>query len=191
MLEEAVAALDIKPQGTYVDGTFGRGGHAQLHRHRHLGELLGDGGAREELERQHAATSLGDRFLFGGFCTDLAARAGDLGAREIHLQTWGDSPEEMVHIGSQLALLEGVGLNVAVKVPATEMGLAVARQAGVAPYYNTAMVGAYGSFSGHVGLDSILEAVHEMTPASPKHNAEAARLAFDQVQIIEPGGAHD
>jgi transaldolase len=58
----------------------------------------------------------------------LTRAAGDLGALEIHLQTWGDSPEEMVHIGSQLALLEGVGLNVAVKVPATEMGLAVARQ---------------------------------------------------------------
>ena len=70
-------------------------------------------------------------------------------------------------------------------------GLAVARQAGVAPYYNTAMVGAYGSFSGHVGLDPILEAVREMTPASPESNAEAARLAFDQVQIIEAGGAHD
>jgi glycosyltransferase involved in cell wall biosynthesis len=40
--------------------------------------LLGDGGAREELERQHAASSLGDRFLFGGFCANLAARAGDL-----------------------------------------------------------------------------------------------------------------
>lgn len=29
MLEEAVAALNIKPKGVYVDGTFGRGGHAQ------------------------------------------------------------------------------------------------------------------------------------------------------------------
>lgn len=29
MLEEAIAALNIKPKGVYVDGTFGRGGHAQ------------------------------------------------------------------------------------------------------------------------------------------------------------------
>jgi 16S rRNA (cytosine1402-N4)-methyltransferase len=29
LLEEAVAALDIQPDGTYVDGTFGRGGHSR------------------------------------------------------------------------------------------------------------------------------------------------------------------
>ncbi len=29
LLEEAVAALAIKPEGTYVDATFGRGGHAR------------------------------------------------------------------------------------------------------------------------------------------------------------------
>ena len=28
MLEEAVASLNIKPDGFYVDATFGRGGHA-------------------------------------------------------------------------------------------------------------------------------------------------------------------
>lgn len=29
MLQEAISALNIKPDGVYVDGTFGRGGHAQ------------------------------------------------------------------------------------------------------------------------------------------------------------------
>lgn len=29
LLAEAIAALDIKPEGIYVDGTFGRGGHAR------------------------------------------------------------------------------------------------------------------------------------------------------------------
>lgn len=29
MLEEAVTALDIKPEGIYIDATFGRGGHSQ------------------------------------------------------------------------------------------------------------------------------------------------------------------
>ena len=28
LLHEAVAALDIKPQGVYVDGTMGGGGHS-------------------------------------------------------------------------------------------------------------------------------------------------------------------
>ncbi|ATL93958.1 16S rRNA (cytosine(1402)-N(4))-methyltransferase [Aeromonas sp. CU5] len=30
LLHEAVAGLDIKPDGVYVDGTFGRGGHSRL-----------------------------------------------------------------------------------------------------------------------------------------------------------------
>ena len=29
LLEEAVAALDVTPNGRYVDATFGRGGHAR------------------------------------------------------------------------------------------------------------------------------------------------------------------
>ncbi|MEO6147919.1 MAG: 16S rRNA (cytosine(1402)-N(4))-methyltransferase, partial [Sulfuriferula sp.] len=29
LLEEAVAALNIKPDGIYVDATFGRGGHSR------------------------------------------------------------------------------------------------------------------------------------------------------------------
>ena len=30
LLNEAVDALSIKPSGTYIDGTFGRGGHSRL-----------------------------------------------------------------------------------------------------------------------------------------------------------------
>ncbi|EQD50040.1 Bacterial methyltransferase, partial [mine drainage metagenome] len=29
LLQEAVQALDLRPEGIYVDGTFGRGGHSQ------------------------------------------------------------------------------------------------------------------------------------------------------------------
>ena len=28
LLEEAVVALNVKPDGTYVDATYGRGGHS-------------------------------------------------------------------------------------------------------------------------------------------------------------------
>ena len=45
----------------------------------------------------------------------------------------------------------------------------------------------YGSFSGHLKIEPILEAVREMTPTNPANNTDAARLAFDQVQTIEPG----
>ena len=30
LLHEAVQALQVQPQGTYVDATFGRGGHSRL-----------------------------------------------------------------------------------------------------------------------------------------------------------------
>ena len=30
LLHEAVDALQVQPQGIYVDGTFGRGGHSRL-----------------------------------------------------------------------------------------------------------------------------------------------------------------
>lgn len=58
---------------------------------------------------------------------ELAARARNLGAREIHLQTWGDDPEAMYERGTMLAFLANTGIEVAVKVPLTEGGLGVAR----------------------------------------------------------------
>ena len=39
MLEEAIQALNIRPDGTYIDGTFGRGGHS-----RRILQELGDDG---------------------------------------------------------------------------------------------------------------------------------------------------
>ncbi len=39
LLNEAIAALEIDPQGIYVDGTFGRGGHSQF-----ILDQLGDSG---------------------------------------------------------------------------------------------------------------------------------------------------
>ena len=58
----------------------------------------------------------------------LTRAAAGLGAVEIHLQTWGRTSEEMVHNGGQLALMAGLGIDVVVKVPATESGFLVARQ---------------------------------------------------------------
>lgn len=57
----------------------------------------------------------------------LAGTAADLGAREIHLQTWGEDTEQLTERGRHLAALE-CGLAVAVKVPATTAGFACAHR---------------------------------------------------------------
>jgi len=62
----------------------------------------------------------------------IAARVHDLGAREIQMQVWGRNAGEMFHCGSRLALLHGLGIDVVVKVPATEEGYQVAHRLAVA-----------------------------------------------------------
>jgi 16S rRNA (cytosine1402-N4)-methyltransferase len=57
LLNEAVAALAIKPDGVYVDGTFGRGGHSALI----LGQLS-DKGRLIALDKDPAAVAAGRRW---------------------------------------------------------------------------------------------------------------------------------
>jgi transaldolase len=57
----------------------------------------------------------------------LARAAGELGAREIHLQTWGATADELAARGADLAA-DGPGVAVVVKVPATAAGFAAARR---------------------------------------------------------------
>lgn len=57
----------------------------------------------------------------------LAREAGDLGAREIQLQTWGDSPELMVETGIKLAGFAEPGMRAVIKIPATGEGFRAAR----------------------------------------------------------------
>jgi len=54
LLDEAVEALEIKPDGIYVDGTFGRGGHSALI----LGRL-GSKGKLIALDKDPAAVAVG------------------------------------------------------------------------------------------------------------------------------------
>ena len=54
LLTEAVAALNINPAGTYVDGTFGRGGHSRA-----ILAALGATGKLVALDRDIAAISAG------------------------------------------------------------------------------------------------------------------------------------
>ena len=46
LLNEAVTALNLKKNGIYVDGTFGRGGHSRL-----ILEQLGDKGKLIAIDR--------------------------------------------------------------------------------------------------------------------------------------------
>ncbi len=54
LLHEAVAALQIKPDGIYVDGTFGRGGHSRL-----ILQHLGATGCLIALDKDPAAVAAG------------------------------------------------------------------------------------------------------------------------------------
>ena len=54
LLNEAVEALAIKPDGIYVDGTFGRGGHSAL-----ILERLGNNGRLIALDKDPAAVATG------------------------------------------------------------------------------------------------------------------------------------
>ena len=54
LLHEAVEALQIEPQGIYVDGTFGRGGHSRL-----ILERLGAKGRLIAMDKDPAAIEIG------------------------------------------------------------------------------------------------------------------------------------
>jgi 16S rRNA (cytosine1402-N4)-methyltransferase len=81
LLEEAVAALAIRPEGTYVDATFGRGGHARA-----ILAALGPAGRLYAFDRDpeaaaHARTLTDHRFVFEA-CW-FSELAGALAARGI------------------------------------------------------------------------------------------------------------
>ena len=57
LLHEAAEALAIKPDGIYVDGTFGRGGHSSL-----ILEKLGSNGRLIALDKDPAAVAAGKKW---------------------------------------------------------------------------------------------------------------------------------
>ena len=80
LVEEAVAALRIRPDGAYVDATFGRGGHSLR-----MLSLLGDTGRLLALDRDPAAAAAArgwrdPRFVFRrAWFSDLPAALDDCG----------------------------------------------------------------------------------------------------------------
>ncbi|MBU1776620.1 MAG: 16S rRNA (cytosine(1402)-N(4))-methyltransferase, partial [Gammaproteobacteria bacterium] len=62
LLNEAVEALEIKPDGIYVDGTFGRGGHSRL-----ILRKLGERGGLIALDKDPAAIAAGKTIVDARF----------------------------------------------------------------------------------------------------------------------------
>jgi len=74
LLQEAVDALAIKPDGVYVDATFGRGGHSRL-----ILERLGEQGRLIALDRDPAAIESGRNLLADRRLTLIHAAFSGLG----------------------------------------------------------------------------------------------------------------
>ena len=60
---------------------------------------------------------------------------------------------------------------------------AVSEQQGLGRTINTAILGAYGRLSGKPDLEILLASIQEMVPAKKKANLEAARQAYEQLEI--------
>lgn len=80
LLDEAVNALDIKADGVYVDGTFGRGGHSRL-----ILDRLGAKGRLVALDKDPVAAEAGKVWKDERFCM-IHSRFADM--RQV-LQTLG------------------------------------------------------------------------------------------------------
>lgn len=62
LLDEGVEALAIKPNGIYVDGTFGRGGHSRL-----ILKRLGEQGKLIAFDKDVSAVEVGEKIQDGRF----------------------------------------------------------------------------------------------------------------------------
>lgn len=71
LLQEAVDALAIKPDGAYVDATFGRGGHSRL-----ILSRLGEQGRLIALDRDPAAVKSGEAIADKRFCIRHSSFSG-------------------------------------------------------------------------------------------------------------------
>ncbi|MDD2722121.1 MAG: 16S rRNA (cytosine(1402)-N(4))-methyltransferase RsmH [Gallionella sp.] len=101
LLHEAVEALAIRPDGIYVDGTFGRGGHSAL-----ILEKLGESGRLIALDKDPAAIASGSQWVDGRFCL-------------VHS---GFANLEAVLDGLGIARVDGVLLDLGVSSPQLDEG---------------------------------------------------------------------
>jgi 16S rRNA (cytosine1402-N4)-methyltransferase len=96
LLHEAVESLAIKPDGVYVDGTFGRGGHSRL-----ILERLGANGRLIALDKDPAAIAVGRQWRDARF----------------HLEHSGFEHLADVLRGLQVEKVDGILLDLGVSSP--------------------------------------------------------------------------
>lgn len=99
LLQEAVEALAIKPAGTYVDGTFGRGGHSRA-----ILQRLGTGGRLLAFDRDPQA---------------VAMASGETDARLLVMhERFGDLADALRRAGCEVEQgIDGVLLDIGVSSP--------------------------------------------------------------------------
>jgi 16S rRNA (cytosine1402-N4)-methyltransferase len=101
LLREAVEALEIKPSGTYVDGTFGRGGHSRA-----ILEQLGPKGRLLALDRDPQAVA-------------VAREINDQRLTMLH-HSFGELAEAVQQAG--IEAVDGVLLDIGVSSPQLDEG---------------------------------------------------------------------
>jgi 16S rRNA (cytosine1402-N4)-methyltransferase len=83
LLEEAVEALNIRPDGNYLDGTFGRGGHSRAI----LARLSGKKGCLLSLDRDPEAVAAGKKLMETDSRFFIAQ--GNYAEMERYVHEWG------------------------------------------------------------------------------------------------------
>jgi 16S rRNA (cytosine1402-N4)-methyltransferase len=101
LLEEAVTALRVDPQGVYVDGTFGRGGHS-----RRILAALGSAGRLVAFDRDPQAIAAGAQIQDQRF--------------SLHHTPFSDMAEVLQQQG--IGLVDGVLLDIGVSSPQIDEG---------------------------------------------------------------------
>ena len=99
LLEEAVAALAIRPDGLYIDGTFGRGGHSRL-----ILKQLSEKGQLLAIDKDPQAIE----YAQANFASDANF--------QIHSASFSDLPELLTAAG-QLGQVDGLLLDLGVSSP--------------------------------------------------------------------------
>lgn len=101
LLDEAVEALNIKSNGTYVDCTFGRGGHSQL-----ILERLGDNGRLFAIDRDLMAYQTGQSIIDSRF----------------HIEHLHFSEINQLAANNGLAKVDGILLDLGISSPQVDEG---------------------------------------------------------------------